>query len=211
MQPDVQTQPSAAPGWYADPWKQHPYRYWDGAAWTPQTSEDLAAPAFAAPAISSAQPEQTEKQKKQAAEQKAGIGWARAVAVFTGVNCILALTDIGIRMMVGLAITDVLMAVMKGIGVVPLVVSAVFTLGIAAVAFFLSWLAEKEGQLWALMVFFVLYALDAAVAGLFGDWLGAGLHVFALLFIGRGYLAARALRRGSDAAGLVPTPAVQAE
>ena len=32
------TQPSAPPGWYADPWGVAPARWWDGGAWTPHTA-----------------------------------------------------------------------------------------------------------------------------------------------------------------------------
>lgn len=27
------------PGWYPDPWRQAPWRWWDGGAWTPHTSQ----------------------------------------------------------------------------------------------------------------------------------------------------------------------------
>lgn len=29
------------PGWYADPWRAAPLRWWDGAQWTPQTAQSL--------------------------------------------------------------------------------------------------------------------------------------------------------------------------
>jgi hypothetical protein len=28
------TPPTAPPGWYADPWREAPVRYWDGSDWT---------------------------------------------------------------------------------------------------------------------------------------------------------------------------------
>jgi hypothetical protein len=31
-------QPTAAPGWYGDPWKQADQRWWDGRAWTEHTT-----------------------------------------------------------------------------------------------------------------------------------------------------------------------------
>jgi membrane protease YdiL (CAAX protease family) len=33
-----------APGWYADPWKQSPLRWWDGRQWTPHGAADAGAP-----------------------------------------------------------------------------------------------------------------------------------------------------------------------
>ncbi|MDN4613799.1 DUF2510 domain-containing protein [Leifsonia sp. F6_8S_P_1B] len=31
----------AAPGWYGDPWRAAPLRWWDGAQWTPQVAQTL--------------------------------------------------------------------------------------------------------------------------------------------------------------------------
>ena len=36
---DQVTTTSAPPGWYPDPWRQTPWRWWDGVAWTPFTDE----------------------------------------------------------------------------------------------------------------------------------------------------------------------------
>ncbi len=42
------TQQTILPGWYVDPSGQHTHRYWDGASWTDEVSDDVAQPRPAA-------------------------------------------------------------------------------------------------------------------------------------------------------------------
>jgi len=49
------------------------------------------------------------------------------------------------------------------------------------------------GYRWAFVLGMVLYALDGCLFLLVRDWPALGFHVFALVMIGRGYVAARRL------------------
>lgn len=53
--PPAAGEPGAtAPGWYADPWGQSAYRWWDGTAWTAQVEAGASAPTASAPTSASA-------------------------------------------------------------------------------------------------------------------------------------------------------------
>lgn len=43
------SEPSVPPGWFPDPWKEHAFRYWDGATWTGHVSDGAGFTQNAAP------------------------------------------------------------------------------------------------------------------------------------------------------------------
>jgi MFS family permease len=125
------------------------------------------------------------------AQRRSGAQWFYWVAGLSLINSVVALAGQEWRFILGLGITQLVqeMAQESGsagtaAGVVGLVFIACFALlGHRAV----------DGRRWAFVVGMVVYGLDGVIFLLAQHWIGVGFHVFALVMIGKGYVAARQL------------------
>jgi hypothetical protein len=98
---------------------------------------------------------------------------------------------------IGLGITQVIDAIGMGlaeeIGRTGNIIAVVFSTIVAGV-FVLFGLFGRKGIGWMMIVGMVLYGLDGLLFLLVKDWLSMGFHVFALVFIFKGYQALNLLK-----------------
>ena len=125
------------------------------------------------------------------AQRRRGANWFYWIAGLSFVNAVLTLTGQGWRFLLGLGITELVHELAQRSGGTGLKAAIV---GIAMIVVF-GVLGERAvaGYRWAFVLGMVLYALDGCLFLLVRDWPALGFHVFALVMIGRGYVAARRL------------------
>lgn len=133
------------------------------------------------------------------AQLKSGANWFYWIAALSFANSLLFVFGSDLGFPIGLGYTLVVDGItyvavnngaptfVKGIG---LVVNA----GIVLVCAALGFLAGR-GQGWAFVVAIGLYAVDGLLHIALGSFVSVGFHVFALIFIIRGYLACRKLSK----------------
>ncbi len=133
-------------------------------------------------------------------QAKKGANWFYWIAGASLINTIIFLFNGSVSFIIGLGITQLVSGIalaveaetdsvsMPKVGVflINLAISAVF----AAIGYF-----GGKGMIWAFIVGIVLYVLDGLIFILFEDLLSIGFHIFALIFIVRGFLAANKLRK----------------
>jgi hypothetical protein len=132
---------------------------------------------------------------------KAGAGWFLWIGGMTLINTIMLVTESKFRFVTGLGLTRLIDAITISMVHHRFVLSnamKVFSLVFDAVAigtFIFIWIKARDRQQWAFIAGFILYAVDAPVLILFKDWFGIGFHVFALIFIYRGWKALQELNQ----------------
>jgi hypothetical protein len=123
-------------------------------------------------------------------QRRNGGQWFYWIAALSLINAALAFAGQEWRFILGLGVTQFVHEMAKSgsagtkaglVGVAVIVVFAV--IGQRAVL----------GHGWAFVLGMTLFALDGALFVLIQDWAGVGFHAFALVMIGRGYMAARRL------------------
>jgi hypothetical protein len=148
------------------------------------------APAFTGPA-STAPTMAAELRTSLEAQRRRGAQWFYWVAALSLINSVLALAGQEWRFILGLGITQLVQEMAKesgGGGTAAGVVGLVF-IGFFAV------LGHRavDGRRWAFVAGMVAYGLDGVIFLLAQHWIGVAFHVFALVMIGKGYVAARQL------------------
>lgn len=128
---------------------------------------------------------------------KGGSNWFYWVAGLSLVNSIIFAMGSQVSFLGGLGfalVMDVFVNEIIESGGPPLlrIVAILFNFALFAVFAFLGYYAGKQFQ-GAFIAGIILYLLDGLLVLLFGDYLMAGFHAFALIFIVRGYLACRDL------------------
>ena len=125
------------------------------------------------------------------AQRRRGANWFYWIAGLSFVNAVLALSGQGWRFLLGLGITQLVQELAHRSGGTGLKAGIV---GIAMIVVF-GVLGERAvaGYRWAFVLGMALYALDGCVFLVVRDWPALAFHVFALVMIGRGYVAARRL------------------
>ena len=139
--------------------------------------------------------------EKQRRTFSSGANWFYWIAGLSIINSLATFYQGGVSFVVGLGITQVIDAIAfavaqeasaggDAIRIGALLVSMVF----AGLFAGFGWLANR-GLGWAFLVGMVLYALDGLLFLFVGDWISIAFHAFALVCVGKGYQALRALRR----------------
>lgn len=132
---------------------------------------------------------------------RSGAHWFYWIAGLSVLNSGIQLFGSDRSFIVGLGITQVFDAVATGAtqeteGTVRAVVKAMaLGLDLLVAGFFvlLGWQAGKR-RAWAFVLGMVMYALDALIFVLIGDWVSVGFHAFALFGVWTGYAGLKALR-----------------
>ena len=163
----------------------------------PATRHAVAARSSAAPSASVPDTQRTgistpdAERRVLEAQRRRGANWFYWIAGLSFVNAVLALSGQGWRFLLGLGITQLVQELAHRSGGTGLKAGIV---GIAMIVVF-GVLGERAvaGCRWAFVLGMVLYALDGGLFLVLHDWPALGFHVFALVMIGRGYVAARRL------------------
>ena len=128
--------------------------------------------------------------------------WFWWVAGLSVINTLSVLFDLKYGMALGLGITQVIDAVFSfdenGEWVQIDTVARALHLGIVALiagAFYALGRSARQYSATAFLVGMALYALDALIFVLVGDWIGVGFHAFVLFMLWGGYSLLRAARR----------------
>ena len=125
------------------------------------------------------------------AQRRRGANWFYWIAGLSFINAVLVLTGAGWRFLLGLGITEVVQEMAKHSAEAPVKAGIV---GLAIVGCFaIIGHRAVAGHRWAFVLGMVVYGLDGSLFVLVHDWPAAAFHAFALVMIGRGYVAARRL------------------
>jgi len=133
-----------------------------------------------------------EARKALESQRRNGAQWFFWVAALSLINSVVALTGAEWRFILGLGVTQVVEELSHQSGPSVNVTAGLVSLAVIGLFAFLGYQAVK-GHGWAFMAGMVLYALDGVIFLMVQDWAGVGFHAFALLMIGRGFVAARKL------------------
>lgn len=136
-------------------------------------------------------------------QMSGGANWFYWIAGLSLVNSAVFLAGGDWSFFAGLAITQVADALVVGIDgntdlTIVKAVALIFDLMIAGV-FALFGIFANRGQYWAFIAGIVIYLFDGLLMLWFGVWFSAAFHVFALIMIIRGLIAARTLRNAAAA------------
>jgi hypothetical protein len=138
------------------------------------------------------------------AKIKRSASWFDWIAVFSVVNSVILLANGGWHFLIGLGITD-LVTVLSGAGQ-GRVLGLIVTVIVAALFWGMGHLTKK-GQMWALILGMIFYALDGVILLLAQDWLSVAFHVYALFMLSRAFSAINELEKAqqqAQASGLFP-------
>lgn len=127
---------------------------------------------------------------------KSGANWFYWIAGLTLITSIMSLLGGGWRFFLSLGTTQLIDAIAYAaagdLGEATKVIAMVLDIFIIAMFVAFGVLANKR-QFWVYMLGMVVFGLDGLVSLVISDWLGAGMHVLALVFMFRGYQAGRQL------------------
>jgi hypothetical protein len=124
-------------------------------------------------------------------QRRRGGQWFYWIAGLSLINAVLAFSGQGWRFILGLGITQVVQELAEQSGGAGMKAGVV---GLAMIGFFAA-LGQRAilGNQWAFVLGMVLFGLDGCIFLLVYDWIGVAFHGFALVMIGKGYMAARRL------------------
>ncbi len=124
---------------------------------------------------------------------KSGAGWFYWIAALSAINTVASLSGSSWRFMFGLGITQFIDVVAHEAGSLGTVIAIVLDLIVLGLFILFGFFAARRHN-WSFIVGMVLFALDGLIFLLVPDWLGVGLHVFALYCLFKGFQANRALQ-----------------
>ena len=144
------------------------------------------------PPRASAPPAGTDPRVPVILRMRRGAGWFLTIAILSGVNSLLQILDAKIRFIFGLGITQMLDAIgPQGRGEWMFLTIALDGIFIAMLILCSRW--AKAGSQGAFLGGMIAYALDGALLLLFGGWLEAAVHAYALWMMWQGFSAAKEL------------------
>ncbi len=131
-------------------------------------------------------------------QMKGGANWFYWIAALSLVNSVVFLFGGNWSFFAGLAVTQLADALVYEIGgatndfSIAKAIALSLDVMVAGVFAFCG-IFSGRAQIWAFVVGMVLYALDGVLALMLGGFLSAGFHLFALIMIFKGLMAAREL------------------
>ena len=130
-----------------------------------------------------------------------GAKWFYGIAALSLVNTAMSLSRGNIRFPVGLGITQVIDAFAliaseeaPAASLVFKIISVILNVIIAGIIALFGWLALKKKS-WAFIVGMILFSVDSLWSLLFRDWISLGFHVLAIIFVCKGFIALRNIKR----------------
>jgi hypothetical protein len=125
------------------------------------------------------------------ASLRRGASWFYTIAVLSGINSLLQVFDARIHFIFGLGITQVAGAAAKQSSNGTVVLLLVDGLFIGLLLLCGKWARERSQG--AFLGGMIAYALDGVLLVLFGVWIDAAVHAYALYRMWQGYAASREL------------------
>jgi len=144
----------------------------------------------------------------EATVQRQG-NWFFWIAGLSLVNWAAGFMGASVAMIMGLGVTQLATGIAQGARQSGGLLSAVLTFlslfltALLAGAFIFLGVQARKIRPWAFVVGMALYALDALIFVLVGDWIAVAFHVFVLVMLGVGLNAARATRAARTASSYV--------
>ena len=132
------------------------------------------------------------------ASMQRGASWFYTVAILSGINSLLQILDAKIRFIFGLGITQVVGSMAKEGGNGTVVLLLVDGLFIGLLLLCGKWARERSQG--AFLGGMTAYALDGLLLVLFGMWIDAAVHAYALYRMWQGYGASRELLKLEESA-----------
>lgn len=120
-------------------------------------------------------------------EHKSGANWFYWIAGMSILNEIFYQTQVNWNFAIGLGVTQITNALFQNSGM-----SLIITFIVSGVFVFLGKMAHR-GHRWAFITGIIFYSMDGILFIIVKDYVGLGLHVFALFWIYRGMKAYRKL------------------
>ena len=124
-------------------------------------------------------------------QRRNGAQWFYWVTALSLINSVVPLIGAQWRFILGLGVTQVVQELSEHSPSADVTAGLISLAVIGLFAFFGSQAVKGRG--WAFIAGMVLYALDGVIFLLAQDWAGVGFHAFALVMIGRGFVASRKL------------------
>jgi uncharacterized membrane protein HdeD (DUF308 family) len=135
--------------------------------------------------------------KKEAAV-KSGAGWFAMIAVLSLINSFIVLSNGSLNFILGLGITQIVdsLTIYNEPGSVTLDKATALSINLLIASIFLifSYFAKRK-KTWAFVTGMIVYGLDGLIFLSVQDYLGFGFHLFALIFIFKGFSAMRILNK----------------
>jgi hypothetical protein len=149
-------------------------------------------------------------QEDLAARVKHGANWFYWIAGLSVVNTLVYVSGSNVAFLAGLGLTQLTdalvdVAIENGAPAAMKIVAVVFTLALVIIFALFGYFGGKRSSA-AFLVGIVIYVLDGLLLLMLGELFGFGFHVFALIFIVRGFLACRTLNAIDAARALQPPP-----
>ncbi len=139
-----------------------------------------------------------------------GAKWFYWIAGLSLVNTLLSLFGAGIVFVIGLGITQLADGIAAAAAqeypntsMIFHTIAILFNASIAGIYVLFGYFALKM-QSWAFIVGMILFSLDSLLSVLIQDWIGFGFHIFALIFIFKGYTAMKNVRLGQTVTSQEP-------
>ena len=142
------------------------------------------------------------------ASMRRGASWFYTIAILSGINSLLQIFDAKIRFIFGLGITQVVGSIAKQSSNGTVILLLVDGLFIGLLLLCGKWARERSQG--AFLGGMTAYALDGVLLVVFGMWIDAAVHAYALYRMWQGYAASRELTELEKAAqpGLSQTAAI---
>ena len=132
------------------------------------------------------------------ARLRRGASWFFTIAALSGVNSLLQIFDAKIHFIFGLGITQVAGAVARQSANGTAILLLVDGLFIGLLLLCGKWARERSQG--AFLGGMIAYALDGVLLVMFGAWIDAAVHAYALYRMWQGYAASRELAQSEQAA-----------
>ena len=149
-------------------------------------------------------------------QAKNGVNWFYWIAALSIINSIVFNFGGGLTFVMGLGLAQIVDGVVFGLtqslsgGMVTILRGmGIFVNLLLAGMFVVFGIFAKKGIRWVLVTGMVIYAIDAALVGIFGDWLGLLFHGLALVGLWTGWQAMRKLRDIQTAQSIGDVAAMQ--
>jgi len=139
-------------------------------------------------------------------QAKSGANWFFWIGGLSLVNSVLLISGANINFPIGLGMTQLIDGFTLNASFEAQTIGRMMNAVVAGMFFYLGYMARKN-HLWAFITGLVLYAADALLFLMVGDWLSMGFHAWGFICIYGGWKAASQIVKSQAAMPYQPTTA----